>query len=206
MIIVAVVGWITYVLVAFVLRTWIHLRTTGSSGFVGLRAGASAIERAAGAAMVAAFALALGAPFVGVPIADTSIAGAIVIAVATLATLYAQLSMSTSWRIGVDPSERTELVTRGPFRHVRNPIFTAMIAAIIGVALACPTPLALVSPLLLALALEIQVRVVEEPYLVRTHGEAYLAWARRTGRFVPGVGFAVARGRQRALPVSPTET
>ena len=46
---------------------------------------------------------------------------------------------------------------------------------------------------LLALAaslagLEIHVRRVEEPHLLRVHGEPYRAWAGRTGRFVPGVG------------------
>ena len=38
------------------------------------------------------------------------------------------------------------------------------------------------------LALEIQVRLVEEPYLLAIHGEAYRAYAAVTGRFVPGVG------------------
>ena len=41
---------------------------------------------------------------------------------------------------------------------------------------------------LLVTALEIQVRVVEEPYLARTHGDAYRSYAERTGRFVPGLG------------------
>jgi protein-S-isoprenylcysteine O-methyltransferase Ste14 len=37
-------------------------------------------------------------------------------------------------------------------------------------------------------SLEIQVRRVEEPYLLATHGEAYRRYASRTGRFVPGLG------------------
>jgi protein-S-isoprenylcysteine O-methyltransferase Ste14 len=41
----------------------------------------------------------------------------------------------------------------------------------------------------LALALEIQVRLVEEPYLRKAHGETYLSYAARTGRFAPGMGF-----------------
>jgi protein-S-isoprenylcysteine O-methyltransferase Ste14 len=40
----------------------------------------------------------------------------------------------------------------------------------------------------LVLALEIQVRLVEEPYLRRTHGAAYERYAARTGRFAPRVG------------------
>ena len=185
---VAVTGWIVYVLVAFVLRTLIQLRDTGSSGFVGLRPGAGMLERVAGGLMIAAFALSLVGPFVGAPLFDTALVGAIVIALATAGTFVAQLVMARSWRIGVDPSERTELVTRGLFAVVRNPIFSFMILASAGMALACPTPLSLVAPLLLLVALELQVRIVEEPYLARTHGEDYLRYARRVGRFVPWVG------------------
>jgi protein-S-isoprenylcysteine O-methyltransferase Ste14 len=41
-------------------------------------------------------------------------------------------------------------------------------------------------------ALEIQVRAVEEPYLLRTHPEEYAEYLARAGRFVPGVGRLVA--------------
>ncbi len=188
MIRIAIGSWVAYVAVAFVLRTIVQLRTTGSSGLVGLRRDASSLERLAGALFVGSFALALIAPLVGTPLADTSMIGAAIVALATLATFGTQLAMAGSWRIGVDPSERTELVTRGPFSVVRNPIFTLMAIASVGLALACPTPLALLAPVLLVIALELQVRVIEEPYLLVTHGERYRDYTRRTGRFVPGVG------------------
>jgi protein-S-isoprenylcysteine O-methyltransferase Ste14 len=38
------------------------------------------------------------------------------------------------------------------------------------------------------LSIQIQVRLVEEPYLLRVHGDAYRRYAARTGRFVPGLG------------------
>jgi NAD(P)-dependent dehydrogenase (short-subunit alcohol dehydrogenase family) len=40
----------------------------------------------------------------------------------------------------------------------------------------------------LAAAIEMQVRGMEEPYLLQTHGESYRAYARRVGRFVPDIG------------------
>ncbi|AKF05388.1 methyltransferase family protein [Sandaracinus amylolyticus] len=193
---IALIGWIVYVGIAFGLRTWMQIRATGESGFVGLRPGASALERFAGVLMVLAFLASLLAP-IAVSLSldvlllrDDAIAipGGALIALGTVATLHAQLVMRESWRIGVDPSARTELVTRGPFRLVRNPIFSAMILASVGLALACPSVLGLVAPIALLVALELQVRIVEEPYLARVHGEAYRAYARRVGRFVPGVG------------------
>ncbi|MBB4934751.1 protein-S-isoprenylcysteine O-methyltransferase Ste14 [Lipingzhangella halophila] len=37
-------------------------------------------------------------------------------------------------------------------------------------------------------AVQLQVRTIEEPYLLRTHGHAYRTYAVRTGRFLPGLG------------------
>lgn len=103
-------------------------------------------------------------------------------------TLAAQLTMGDSWRIGVNEHEKTRLVTGGPFAVVRNPIFTAMIPAILGLALLIPNIVALAGFVALVLAVEMQVRLVEEPYLLRTHGEDYSRYASRVGRFVPGIG------------------
>ncbi len=101
--------------------------------------------------------------------------------------------MGDSWRIGVDESERTELVTVGAFAVVRNPIFAAMIPTSLGIVLLVPNVVALVAFVTLVGALELQVHLVEEPYLLWTHGERYLAYASRVGRFVPGVGKLKAR-------------
>ena len=41
---------------------------------------------------------------------------------------------------------------------------------------------------MLAAGLDLEVRLVEEPYLREVHGEPYLAYARATGRFLPRLG------------------
>lgn len=61
-------------------------------------------------------------------------------------------------------------MTGGPFRWVRNPIFSAMIVCTLGLVVLVPCTLALAA---LIVGVELQVRLVEEPYLVRTHGEVY---------------------------------
>ncbi len=58
-------------------------------------------------------------------------------------TLGAQAAMGNAWRGDVDPEARTELVTTGPFRYVRNPIFTATVVTAFGLALLVPNVLAL---------------------------------------------------------------
>ena len=92
---------------------------------------------------------------------------------------------------GVDPTERTALVTRGPFRFVRNPIYSAMLVYVTGVALIVPNAASVIALVLLAIAIDLHVRLVEEPYLVATHGADYASYCDRVGRFVPGVGRVV---------------
>ena len=58
----------------------------------------------------------------------------------------------------------------------------------IGLALVVPNALSVGMVVAVVVAHQIQVRLVEEPYLLATHGEAYRAYAARTGRFVPFLG------------------
>ena len=100
----------------------------------------------------------------------------------------AQLSMGTSWRIGQDASERTELVAHGLFRAVRNPIYSAMLVTVSGLTLLCCSWITASAFATLLIALELQVRAVEEPYLARVHGDAYARYAAIVGRFIPILG------------------
>ncbi|WP_247828651.1 methyltransferase family protein [Arthrobacter antioxidans] len=82
----------------------------------------------------------------------------------------------------------TDLVTTGLFALVRNPVFTAMLTAKTGMALLVPTPVGAAALACLVLAVEIQVRRVEEPYLNLAHPHAYPRYAATVGRFLPGIG------------------
>lgn len=187
-----------YLALAFGARTVLQLRRTGSSGFKGISGRPGSAEWVGGVLFVFAFGLGLAAPvldLLGVvePIAFLGglpfrILGFAMFGLGLAGTLIAQLAMGDSWRIGVDESERTDLVTTGPFAIVRNPIFAAIIPTSLGLALLVPSVVAFTAFLVLVVALELQVRLVEEPYLTRTHGERYVLYASRVGRFVPGVG------------------
>jgi protein-S-isoprenylcysteine O-methyltransferase Ste14 len=194
----AIILYIVYLALAFGLRTVIQVRATGSTGFHGIGGRPLSPEWLAGVGFALALTLGIAAPVLAItdvvePIGalDGPLAHAIGITLAVLGiagTLYAQFAMGTSWRIGVDPDERTDLVTSGPFALVRNPIFAAMLPTALGLTLMVPSVVAIVGLLGLLVALELQVRVVEEPYLIRAHGETYTDYAASAGRFVPGVG------------------
>ncbi len=188
---------VLYLALAFGVRVGVALRTTGSTGIARL-GGAPPMELIGGGLFMTAV-LAGGAnPALAVadaiePIADLDkdalqAIGLVLCAIGIAGTFVSQMAMGASWRIGVDESERTELVTGGIFARIRNPIYTFMVIAWIGFALLVPTWLSLASIPLGIAGILIQVHLVEEPYLLRAHGESFRDYAKRVGRFVPGIG------------------
>jgi protein-S-isoprenylcysteine O-methyltransferase Ste14 len=194
----ALILYVLYLALAFGLRTAIQLRSTGSSGFHGIDGEIGSVTWLAGVGFVVALVLGLAAPVLALldvvsPIDALDRRGlhatGIALAVTgTVATLLAQFAMGDSWRIGVDPQERTALVTSGPFALVRNPIFAAMLPTALGLVLMVPSAIAILGLVVLIASLEVQVRIVEEPYLRSVHGQRYADYARRVGRFLPGLG------------------
>ncbi len=183
-------------ILAFGWRTIVQLRRTGDSG-LRLHAEPNTPQWWAKIGFVVAIAGGLAAPIAAVAGLDDvdgfdssvlHVAGIAVAFVGVALTLGAQLAMGESWRIGVDPHEQTALVTDGPFGLVRNPIFTAMLVTVIGLAMMIPNPVSIIGLVALVTALGVQVRLVEEPYLTTVHGDRYLTYARCVGRFVPGLG------------------
>ena len=116
------------------------------------------------------------------------LAGAVIFWLGIAVTVASQVAMGASWRGDVDPEIRTELVTTGPFRLVRNPILSGTALTAIGLALMVPNVLAVAMLVAFAVGMNVQVRLVEEPYLRRVHGDAYARYAARTGRFLPWIG------------------
>src|SRR5918995_4432862 len=115
-------------------------------------------------------------------------AGVVLVVLGVAATLTGQAAMGDSWRADVDPETLTALVVKGPFRWVRNPIFSGTAMTVAGLALIVPNLLAAGMLVLCCASWQVQVRLVEELYLARVHGPVYERYAGRTGRFLPGVG------------------
>jgi protein-S-isoprenylcysteine O-methyltransferase Ste14 len=183
------------VLVAGV-RTWIQLRHTGDTGDRRKAARRNPTQRRIDA-MAATGALALGvaspvAALLGIdPVIRSPViaaAGLVLTIVGSVATFAAQHAMGQSWRTGVDPDERTPLVTSGPFGWVRNPTLSSLLITCVGLVLMVPTAIGLLGLTVVVVVNQLLVRLIEEPYLRRTHGEEYVRYAAAVGRFVPGIG------------------
>ncbi len=174
-------------------RALVRLGRTGPSELGGRRGSVGWIGGVLfdAAAVLASVAPALDGTLEPVAIPDRTVghaSGFALFVVGLAGTLLAQARVGTSRRTGVDEAGRNDFVVRGPLALVRNPIFSVKIPAFLGLALLVPNAAAIAGFAALVSALELQVRFVEEPYLLRAHGTDYAAYASRVGRFVPGVG------------------
>ncbi|MFQ5631123.1 MAG: methyltransferase family protein [bacterium] len=98
--------------------------------------------------------------------------------------IAAQWQMGASWRIGIDEENRTELVTTGFFRYMRNPVFTMILGDLGSITLALPCAATLLLRGMSFSGLYLQT-LAEEKHLLRLHGEKYEQYKSQTGRFLP---------------------
>jgi protein-S-isoprenylcysteine O-methyltransferase Ste14 len=197
---VALVLYAVALIVIFGVRSLMQRRRTGSTGFRGMTGTPADAGWWGGVLFVVAIVLGLLGPLLAVtgvvvaePPVGVQVFGLVLALAGFIATLAGQTGMGSAWRIGVDPAERTTLVTTGLFGVVRNPVFSAMVVAQAGVVLIVPTWVSVLGLVALVVAVELQVRAIEEPYLRAMHGAAYEQYAAAVGRFVPGVGRTHAR-------------
>jgi protein-S-isoprenylcysteine O-methyltransferase Ste14 len=83
----------------------------------------------------------------------------------------------------VGPTER--LVVGGLYRHVRNPMYVAVVGAIVGQALLLGRPVLLVYAALAGAVMALFVRGYEEPLLTARYGEQYRAYRRAVPGWLP---------------------
>ncbi len=95
--------------------------------------------------------------------------------------------MGRSWRIGIDPQEKTQLIFGGPFRIVRHPIYTLSIFLVLGTLVTTPTLVMLAVAVVHIACMQFEARR-EELYLLGKHGNAYAEYMKRVGRFWPRSG------------------
>ncbi len=111
------------------------------------------------------------------------IIGQFLLFIALIWVLTAQVHMQRSWRIGIDETEKTELIQTGLFKFSRNPIFLGMRLMLLGLFLTLPAAVTLIILILGEILTQTQVRL-EEEFLTRVHGEAYLAYTKQVRRWI----------------------
>jgi len=101
-----------------------------------------------------------------------------------LATSVCWSRMGRNWRMAVNTKKKGQLITDGPFRHVRHPIYALARSLMVCSLIIVPTwPMLVLAGVHFALT-QLKARH-EESHLIGVHGDAYRRYLERAGRFLP---------------------
>lgn len=123
------------------------------------------------------------APFTWLEISILKYTGFAFIHLALLWIIVAQVQMSSSWRVGIDHSARTELKTNGLFSISRNPVFLGMLVTLTGIFFILPNAITLLVASASVMLFQVQVRL-EEEYLSKTHANTYIVYCKKVRRWI----------------------
>lgn len=128
----------------------------------------------------------LGAIVLSRPTIAPGMIEAVLVGLGLLLGLWALLTMRLS-RLSVLPEVRAgaQLVTGGPYRLIRHPMYSALLVAALGLILAAPLPWRWL--LWLALLINLVVKLRYEERLLGGHFSDYEAYRRETWRLLPWV-------------------
>jgi protein-S-isoprenylcysteine O-methyltransferase Ste14 len=99
--------------------------------------------------------------------------------------IWARVYLGRNWGMPMSRKENPELVTGGPYACVRHPIYTGILLAMLGSAIAVSVVWLL--PLILFGAYFIYSARQEERLMIEQFPEAYAAYMKRTKRLLPFV-------------------
>jgi protein-S-isoprenylcysteine O-methyltransferase Ste14 len=99
--------------------------------------------------------------------------------------IWARINLGRNWGMPMTEKAEPELVTSGPYRFVRHPIYTGILLGLLGTALA--TDLYWLIPFAISAAYFIYSARVEEKILVSSFPKAYPSYRMRTKMLIPFV-------------------
>ena len=111
-------------------------------------------------------------------------AAVIVCAIGLAATWVCWKKMGRQWRMGIDPTERSQLISAGPYAYVRHPIYAISQAMMVATVCALPSPLLIAAGAVHLILIQWEARR-EESYLLNMDRASYEAYCLRVGRFIP---------------------
>lgn len=107
------------------------------------------------------------------------IAGAVLVGIAVLQLIRARTTIEP-----MDPSRTTMIVTTGVYRLTRNPMYLAMFAECLGLALILRNPVAMIGPLLFPVVITFMQIIPEERALRLKFGTEYEQYCARVRRWI----------------------
>jgi protein-S-isoprenylcysteine O-methyltransferase Ste14 len=116
--------------------------------------------------------------------AALGITGAVITVAGVGLAIWARWHLGTNWSATVSIRADHELIHTGPYRTIRHPIYTGMLLAFAGTALALGEVRGLIAFVIVLIAFYFKARK-EESFLAQEFGEQFAERARHTGMFLP---------------------
>ena len=125
------------------------------------------------------------ASFAAVPTGPRGLVGLALLAFGISLYLWSAITLARSIRGPTEPTNA--LVTQGPYRHVRNPMYLGGVAAFVGIYViyAQLRTLDLVAGMLVLLLMHLAVVRLEEPATRKRYGAAYDLYSSQVPRWLP---------------------
>jgi protein-S-isoprenylcysteine O-methyltransferase Ste14 len=108
--------------------------------------------------------------------------------------VWARVHLGRNWSGTVSVKEDHELIRSGPYAYVRHPIYTGILAAVLGTAIASGTVRALIGLVIIAAAL-VRKSHIEERFMRETFPGQYERYSAEVPALIPFL-----RGARRSAP------
>jgi protein-S-isoprenylcysteine O-methyltransferase Ste14 len=116
---------------------------------------------------------------------EPAVFGTLLVAAGLAFSVWARWHLGRNWSAAVTVKEGHTLIRSGPYRFVRHPIYSGMVVALLGTALAIGEARAFIGAALILVGFVLKLRV-EETRMRDTFPE-YADYCRHTARLIPGV-------------------
>jgi protein-S-isoprenylcysteine O-methyltransferase Ste14 len=117
---------------------------------------------------------------------SVQIAGLMLTVLGSLFAIWARLALGSNWSGLPTVRREHELIVRGPYALVRHPIYTGLLLAMAGSAVAADRSVWTIGWFLVALSYTVKIRQ-EERLMMETFPDQYPAYKHRTKALVPFV-------------------
>jgi protein-S-isoprenylcysteine O-methyltransferase Ste14 len=100
--------------------------------------------------------------------------------------IWARFTLGRNWSGTVTVKEDHRLIRTGPYRFVRHPIYSGILAALLGTAIGQGAVSSLIGVAIALYALRIK-WLIEERFMVEQFGDEYVQYQREVSAVIPGV-------------------
>lgn len=112
-----------------------------------------------------------------------SISGLFLITIGVIFFIIAAITMKNSWRVGIDKSTASKLITEGIYKYSRNPAFVGFYLMFIGLFLVYIDVITCISMLLNIYAMN-KLVIEEEMHLEEVFGKEYTDYKKKAPRYL----------------------